>query len=298
MRYADRLRVCSLLPSATEIVGALGCTDLLVGRSAECDHPPGISALPVVTAARIDSGQLRSRDIDAAVREAVLDGKSLYALDDALIRELAPDLVITQDLCHVCAVSSEDVTRVRSLDAEVLALDPRTLAEVAESVRIVGRRLGVADRGETVADEMEARIAATAAAVAGATPVPVFVAEWLDPPFAAGHWLPEMVAAAGGEDVLGQAGRPSFPTTWDEVFAAGPDVIVAAACGFDAARIAAEAGAMAFPCRTVAVDANAHYSRPAPRLADGVEQLAHLLHPDLAPDPGLPSIELVHAWTR
>ncbi len=228
----------------------------------------------------------------------MLDGKSLYALDDALIRELAPDLVITQDLCHVCAVSSEDVTRVRSLDADVLALDPRTLAEVAESVRIVARRLGVGDRGDAVAGEMERRIAATAAAVAAAAPVPVFVAEWLDPPFAAGHWLPEMVAAAGGEDVLGHAGQPSYPTTWHEVFAAGPEVIVAAACGFDAARIATEAGAMEFPCRTVAVDANAHYSRPAPRLADGVEQLAFLLHPDLAPDPGLPSIELAHAWTR
>ena len=232
------------------------------------------------------------------MRAAVLDGRSLYALDDALIRDLAPDLVITQDLCHVCAVSSEDVTRVRSLDADVLALDPRTLAEVAESVRTVARRLGVEERGEAVAGEMEARIAATAAAVAGAAPVPVFVAEWLDPPFAAGHWLPEMIAAAGGTDVLGQAGQPSFPTTWDEVFAAAPAVIVAAACGFDAARIAVEAGAVEFPCRTVAVDANAHYSRPAPRLAEGVEQLAFLLHPDLAPDPRLPMIELAHAWIR
>jgi len=257
-----------------------------------------VSALPVVTAARIESGELRSRDIDAAVRDAVLDGRSLYALDDALIRELAPDLVITQDLCHVCAVSSEDVTRVRSLDADVLALDPRTLAEVAESVRTVARRLGVADRGEAVAGEMEARIAAASQSVAGADPVPVFVAEWLDPPFAAGHWLPEMVAAAGGADVLGKAGQPSFPTSWERVFAAGPEVIVAAACGFDAARIAREAATMEFPCRTVAVDANARYSRPAPRLAEGVEQLAHLLHPALAPDPGLPSIEIAHAWTR
>jgi iron complex transport system substrate-binding protein len=232
------------------------------------------------------------------VRAAVLDGKSLYALDDALIRELAPDLVITQDLCHVCAVSSEDVTRVRSLEADVLALDPRTLGEVAESVRVVARRIGVDERGEAVAGEMEARIAAAAEAVIGAEPVAVFVAEWLDPPFAAGHWLPEMVAAAGGTDVLGRAGQPSFPTTWDDVFAAGPAVILAAACGFDAARIAQEAAALEFPCRTVAVDANARYSRPAPRLAEGVEQLAHLLHPGLAPDPGLPSIEIAPAWTR
>jgi len=232
------------------------------------------------------------------VREAVLDGRSLYALDDALIGDLRPDLVITQDLCHVCAVSSEDVMRVRSLDADVLALDPRTLAEVAESVRTVARRIGVPERGEAVAGEMEARIAAAAASVAGAEPVPAFVAEWLDPPFAAGHWLPEMVAAAGGADLLGKAGQPSFPTTWDEVFAAGPEVIVAAACGFDAARIAGEAAGMEFPCRTVAGDANARYSRPAPRLAEGVEQLAHLLHPGLARDPGLPSIEIAHVWTR
>jgi iron complex transport system substrate-binding protein len=292
------VRVCSLLPSATEIVAALGCADLLVGRSAECDHPPGVEHLPVVTAARIDSGRLGSRDIDAAVRDAVLDGTALYALDDDLIRRLAPDLVITQDLCHVCAVSSDEVRRVRSLDADVLALDPHTLAEVADSVRTVAGRLGVGARGEEVAAVMEGRIEEIRRAVAGAEPVRVFVAEWLDPPFAAGHWLPEMVAAAGGVEVLGRSGRPSFPTTWDDVRAAAPEVCVAAACGFDAARIAAEAEGLSFPCRTIAVDANAHYSRPAPRLAEGVAQLGHLLHPGAVPDPGLPWIELEAAWTR
>jgi iron complex transport system substrate-binding protein len=252
----------------------------------------------VVTAARIDSQALRSADIDAAVRAAVLEGRALYALDDELIRRLAPDLVITQDLCHVCAVSSDEVERVRSLDAEVLALDPRTISEVAESVRVVAGRLGVPERGAQVAASMQATIAAAAAASAGAEPVRVFVAEWLDPPFAAGHWLPEMVAAAGGVEVLGKAGRPSFPTTWDAVAAAAPDLVVAAPCGFDAARIAQEAEGMRFPCRTVAVDANAYYSRPAPRLAEGVAQLAFLLHPDRADDPGLPWIELEPAWTR
>lgn len=296
-RYAGRLRVCSLLPSATEIVAALGCTDLLVGRSAECDHPPGIDALPVVTAARIDSEQLRSRDIDAAVRDAVLDGAPLYALDEDLIRRLAPDLVITQDLCHVCAVSSDEVRRVSSLDADVLALDPHSLAEVAESVRTVARRLGVAGRGDQVAAAMEQRIETTRRALAGASPARVFVAEWLDPPFAAGHWLPEMVAAAGGTEILGRAGEPSYPTTWAEVWAGEPQIVVAAACGFDAVRIAAEAGGLSFPCRAVAVDANAHYSRPAPRLAEGVAQLGHLLHPEAVPDPGLPWIELEAAWT-
>jgi iron complex transport system substrate-binding protein len=286
-----------LLPSATEIVGALGCADLLVGRSAECDHPHGVGSLPVVTAARIDSDRLRSRDIDASVRAAVLDGRPLYALDEDLIRALAPDLVITQDLCHVCAVSSDEVGRVHSLEAEVLALDPRTLTEVAESVRVVARRLGVAGRGDDVAGAMERHVEETRQAVAGAPAVPVFVAEWLDPPFAAGHWLPEMVAAAGGVEVLGRAGMPSHPTTWDDVAAAEPEIVVAAACGFDAIRIAAEAAEMRFPSRAVAVDANAYYSRPAPRLADGVAQLAFLIHPALAPDPGLPWIELRPAWT-
>jgi iron complex transport system substrate-binding protein len=257
-----------------------------------------VAALAVVTAARIDSGALRSADIDTAVRDAVLDGRPLYALDEDLIRGLAPDLVITQDLCHVCAVSSDEVGRVRSLDADVLALDPRTLAEVADSVRTVAARLGVSDRGEEVAGAMERSIARTRRAVAGTAPVRVFVAEWLDPPFAAGHWLPEMVAVAGGVEVLGTAGMPSFPTTWEEVAAAEPELVVAAACGFDAARIEREAAGMRFPSRAVAVDANAHYSRPAPRLAQGVAQLAFLLHPALAPDPGLPWIELEPAWTR
>jgi iron complex transport system substrate-binding protein len=232
------------------------------------------------------------------VRAAVLHGRPLYALDEALSERLAPDVVITQDLCHVCAVSSEEVRRVRSLKADVIALDPHTLAEVAESVRTVARRLGVPARGEQVAARMLERIEAARTAVAGAEPVRVFLAEWLDPPFAAGHWAPEMVAAAGGIEVLGRAGEPSYPTTWDDVRAAEPDIVVAAACGFDASRIAAEAAGLGFPCRAVAVDANAYYSRPAPRLADGVVQLAHLLHPGAVPAPGLPWIELEAAWTR
>jgi iron complex transport system substrate-binding protein len=232
------------------------------------------------------------------VREAVLDGRPLYVLDEELIERLSPDIVITQDLCRVCAVSSDEVRRVSSVDADVLALDPHTLAEVADSVRTVARRLGVAARGDEVAAGMERRIEETRRAVAGAEPVRVFVAEWVDPPFAAGHWLPEMVAGAGGIEVLGRAGEPSYATTWDAVRAAEPELVVAAACGFDAARIAAEAAGLGFPCRAVAVDANAHYSRPAPRLAEGVAQLGHLLHPEAVPDPGLPWIELEAAWTR
>jgi iron complex transport system substrate-binding protein len=265
----------------------------LVARSAECDHPAGVETLPIVTAARIDSDALDSGQIDAAVRAAVLDGRPLYALDEDLIRRLRPDLVITQDLCHVCAVSSDEVGRVHSLDAEVLALDPRTLAEVAESVRVVARRLGVATRGGEVAAAMEARVAAVAGTVTGAPPVRVFVAEWLDPPFAAGHWVPEMVDIAGGDEVLGRPRERSFATTWDAVRAAAPQLIVLAPCGFDLERTVSEAGAVpAMGARVVAVDGDAAYSRPGPRVAEGVAQLAHLLHPDDVEAPALPSREL------
>jgi iron complex transport system substrate-binding protein len=235
---------------------------------------------------------LSSRDIDDAVRNAVLSGQALYAVDEELIRELRPDVVITQDLCHVCAVSGDDVGKIRSLDAEVISLDPRTIADVEATVELLGARLDAASAGRDVVGRMRSTIAAAAETVAGREPVPVFVAEWLDPPFAAGHWVPEMVALAGGREVLGHAGGPSFPVTWEDVWAAVPDVVVVAPCGFGAVRAAAEAAAVAFPCSAVAVEADAYYSRPAPRLAQGVAQLAHILHPGAAPDPGLPAIAL------
>jgi iron complex transport system substrate-binding protein len=263
-----------------------------VGRSAECDFPPEVEGLPVVTASRVDTSALSSRAIDEAVRDAVLSGKALYAVDEELIRELAPDLVITQDLCHVCAVSGDDVGRIRSLDAEVISLDPRTIAEVEATVELLGARLDAAAEAREVVAGMRATIQAAAAAVAGREPVPVFVAEWLDPPFAPGHWVPEMVALAGGREVLGRSGGPSFPVTWDDVAGAAPELIVVAPCGFGAERAAAEAAAIAFTCPAVAVEADSYYSRPAPRLADGVAQLAHLLHPDAVPDPGLPAVVL------
>jgi iron complex transport system substrate-binding protein len=285
-------RVCSLLPSATEIVGALGRTDWLVGRSEECDFPADVAGLPVVTASRVDTTTLSSRDIDAAVRDAVLSGRALYAVDEELIRELRPDIVITQDLCHVCAVSGDDVRRIRSLDAEVISLDPRTIADVEATVVRLGERLDASDAAAAVVGRMRQTIAAAAEAVAGRPPVPVFVAEWLDPPFAPGHWVPEMVALAGGREVLGRSGGPSFPVTWDDVAAADPNVVVVAPCGFGAERAAAESAGIRFTCRALAVEADSYYSRPAPRLADGVAQLAHILHPTVAPDPGLPAITL------
>ena len=271
------MRVVSLLPSATEIVAALGLTGSLVGRSQECDWPPEVRELPVVTAARIDSDALSGAEIDAAVRAAVADGRSLYALDADLVERLAPDVIVTQDLCAVCAVSSGEVCDV---GARVISLDPRTIEEIGESVVTLGRELERAERGREVAAEMHERIERVRAAVAGLPRRRIFVAEWLDPPFASGHWIPEMVAAAGGADVLGQAGAHSVPTTWEAVAAERPELIVLAPCGFDARRALQEAAGLELPAPSVAVDANAYFARPSPRIADGVEQLGRLLHPE------------------
>ena len=277
-----------------EIVAALGCLDQLVGRSAECDFPPEVARLPVVTSARIDTSDLDSAAIDGAVRAALADGRSLYAVDGDLIARLAPDLILTQDLCEVCAVSSGDES-LCAIGIETLALDAHSIAGIEKTVLELGARLGVQAPARAVLDAMELAIRETAARVRDLPRRRVFVCEWLDPPFAAGHWVPEMVAAAGGVDVLGQAGRPSFRTSWDAVRRLDPELVVLAPCGFDAERAGSEASRAAIPdlgCPLVAVDANAYYSRPAPRVADGVRQLAHLFHPDDAPDPGLPYLEL------
>ena len=291
------MRVCSLLPSATEIVAALGCLDQLVGRSAECDFPPPVARLPVVTSARIDTADLDSAAIDRTVREALVGGRSLYAVDGELIARLEPNLILTQDLCEVCAVSSSDQS-LCAIGIETLAVDAHSIAGIETTVLELGARLGVPSRARAVVDAMELTIRETAARVGDLARRRVFVCEWLEPPFAAGHWVPDMVTAAGGVDVLGQAERPSFRTSWDAVRRLEPELVVLAPCGFDAERTSSEASRAPIPdlgCRMVAVDANAYYSRPAPRVADGVRQLAHLLHPEEVPDPGLPYIELVRA---
>jgi iron complex transport system substrate-binding protein len=284
------MRICSLLPSATEIVGHLGLTGSLVGVSEECDWPTEVQELPVVTASRVDPASLRSIQIDAAVRDAVAGSRSLYVLDEALLARLAPDVILTQDLCTVCAVSGDEVATLCPVEAEVISLNPKTLDEIAASVETLAERLGVGDRGAQVAGEMRTEIEAVRRAAAGRPIRRIFVAEWVDPPFAAGHWLPEMVAAAGGEDILGRAGEPSYPVTWDDVRELQPELTVVAACGFDAQRGAQEVESIDVPVPTVAVDANAYYSRPAPRVVEGVRQLAFLLHPEVCDDPGLPAV--------
>jgi len=274
------------------MIAELGMVDALVGVSDECRWPLEVIGKPVVTAAKIKPAELSSLEIDAAVRAAVRDGDSLYVVDAGLIEELAPDLIVTQDLCSVCAVSSAELAGACPVAADVLSLDPRTLEGVMESVRTLARRIGADEAGEAIVGDMQRKLDETARAVAGLPRPRVFFAEWLDPPFCAGHWLPEMIELAGGSDVLGRAGEPSRPTTWGEVLALEPVLIVLGPCGFDADEAARRATGLEFPCPAVAVDGDGYYSRPAPRLADGVRQLAHLLHPGRSPDPGLPELRI------
>ena len=281
------------MPSATEMIADLGLIDSLVGVSEECRWPPEVAGKPVVTAARLDPAALTSLEIDEAVRESVRDGRSLYSVDADLIAALAPDLIVTQDLCAVCAVSSGELATACPVGVEVLSLDPRTLRGVSDSVAILAARLGVPRRGKEIVADMWRAIEAAAASVRGLPRRRVFFAEWIDPPFCAGHWLPEMIELAGGSDVLGRAGEPSYPTTWDDVIACKPELVVIAPCGFGAEDAADRAADLQLPCPAVAVDGDSYYSRPAPRLADGVRQLAHLFHPGSAPDPGLPAIPLL-----
>jgi len=285
-------RICSLLPSATEIVGALGLADALVAVSEECDWPPQVRGLPVVTASRVDTRRLSGFEIDRSVRDAVRDGRPLYVVDQQILEEVDPDVILTQNLCTVCAVSADNVNELCTTRAEIVALDAHTISQIEERVVSLAEILQVRERGEAVVAEMRCKIAAVRRRVGEVDLRPVFLAEWLDPPFAAGHWVPEMVALAGGRDVLGRPGAPSYPTSWETVAGLKPELVVAAPCGFDHERAAREAHLPALNCRAVAVDSNAYYARPAPRIADGVAQLAFLIHPDLTPDPGLPYIEL------
>jgi iron complex transport system substrate-binding protein len=266
--------------------------DSLVGVSDECRWPPRLIGKPIVSSARIDPQTLSSAEIDERVRQSTADGRSLYAVDADLVERLKPDLIVTQDLCAVCAVSSGDLASACPLDTEIVSLDPRSLGEVAETVGTLARRLGVEARGREIVAEMWQKVRSVEQAVAGRTPVRVFLAEWIDPPYCPGHWIPEMIERAGGVSVLGQINEPSHAVSWEQVLAEAPDLIVIAPCGFDAGGAAERAADLDLPCRAVAVDADSYYARPAPRLADGVRQLGHILHPDAVADPGLPMIEL------
>lgn len=287
------MRIVSLLPSSTEMLFALGAGDDVVGVTFECDEPAEARTRRIVSTSTLPEG-MSPAEIDAAVKDKLAAGEDLYRLDAGALADLDADLVITQDLCAVCAVDVsvvDDALRYLGCRAEVLTLDPQNLAEVLASVHTLGRATGRAARAEQLVASLEARLAAVLEAVAGRSRVPTLVLEWTDPPYTPGHWVPDMITVAGGSPVLGSAGGRSEATTWEQVAAAGPQVVVAAPCGFglaQSARLAQEAlPRLPAGVPVWAVDANASYARPGPRLVDGVEALAAILHPDagLAPSP-------------
>lgn len=278
----------SLLPSATEILFGIGAGQHVVGVTFECDFPPEARSRRIVSTSSLPAG-LAPAEIDAAVAERMAAGEDLYRLDAGALADLDADLVVTQDLCAVCAVDVsvvDDALAFLDCRAEVLTLDPQDLGEVFGSIETLGKATGTEDTAAPLVRSLRSRLDAVRSAVAGHEPVPVMVLEWTDPPFTPGHWVPDMVTAAGGVPVLGRAGRRSGRTTWQDVAAAGPAVVVAAPCGFgldESARLAAEVADLVPPGVPLwAVDANASFARPGPRLVDGVEALAAVLHPDAA----------------
>jgi len=285
------MRVVSLLPSATEIVYALGCADQLVGVTFECDEPPAARREKSVVVGGLDTAGMTPAEIDASVRRRLAAGEDLYTLSEGALAALEPDVILTQDLCRVCALPSGTVDAALShlgCRADVVALDPYTLDEVLATITTVGRHLGVAGRAEEVVAGLRARLADVAARVAGRPRPRVAVVEWVDPPFPAAHWVPDQVAAAGGEPVACLPGQRSVPVDWDFFSAAAPDVLVVAPCGFGLAGAVEQAAtvAEALPGRAVwAIDGDAVIVRPGPRLVDGVEALAALLHPDAGEGP-------------
>jgi iron complex transport system substrate-binding protein len=294
------MRIASLVPSATELLFALDLGDSVVAVTHECDYPPGVEQLPHLTRSVIPEG-LSPAEVDAAVRERTGRGEALYELDEETLRELDVDLIVTQAVCEVCAVSFEDVRAIAErlpTEPPVISLDPGTLGEVLADVPRLAEAAGAEAAGERLAEEAGARIEAVERAVEGAPRPRVAALEWLDPLYIGGHWVPQMIELAGGEDVLGLPGERSRTADWAEVEAAAPEVVLAMPCGYYVEQAAAETvrhgeRLAALGARVVAVDAAAYFSRPGPRLVEGIELLGHLLHPDLvAAPPTRRSIEI------
>jgi iron complex transport system substrate-binding protein len=298
------VRILSLLPSATEIVFALGLEGSLVGVTAECDYPadarrkPAVSFPTVGTSAAApvgsSAGSPSAAQVDAAVVSSVASGEPLYRLDEDLIRRLRPDLILAQDLCRVCAVPSGDVNDALDrlgCEAQVLSLDPSTLADVVGAVSAVAVAADVPERGRALTDGLEARLDTVGRVTTAAGRRGVLELEWSDPPYLGGHWVPEMVEAAGGTVLLSTSGVPSGRVSWEEIGGAGADVVIFAPCGYGLeAAVAEGAGLIGRPeiadaAEVWALDGSAYFSRPGPRVVDGVELLAWVLHPDLVPTP-------------
>jgi iron complex transport system substrate-binding protein len=291
------MRIVSLLPSATEIVCSLGLQDQLVGVTHECDYPSGVVELPKVTKTIIPDG-VSSREIDGLVQEKIQTGNSLYSLDTRLLQQLQADLIVTQTLCDVCAVAEADIlSAVRSLKVapRIVTLEPTRLKEVFDAIALVGEATKRVPAAEILIARLQQRVDVVASRQVGQRPR-VLLLEWIDPPFCAGHWSPELVRLAGGEEVVGDQGRPSRSFNWSEVVAADPDVLVIACCGYTVERSLADLPILRrYPewtglrCvrddRVFVVDGSAYFNRPGPRLVDSLEILAHALHPQIHPLP-------------
>ncbi len=291
------MRIVSLVPSATEMLFALGLGPELVAVTHECDYPAAALALPKITRDLLPTG-LSSAQIDAAVKQRTLVGDPIYELDAEALHELAPDLIVTQALCSVCAVSYDDVCAVAeeiSTRPEVISLDPHTVGEVLGDARTLAQATDRHDAAAGLIRQAAGRIDRVRVAVRGARRPRVVALEWLDPPFAAGHWTPQLIGFAGGEDTLGFAGESSEEHTWAQVQAAQPDIVIVMPCGYDAEIAHREAEmhrdqlAALGAGEVVAVNASAYFSRPGPRIVDGLELLAHILHPELVPEPDPPA---------
>jgi iron complex transport system substrate-binding protein len=298
MRQSDpqSLRIVSLIASATEIVCALGRRGQLVGRSHECDFPPDVAALPQLTEAKFKVDGT-SADIDARVREIVRDGLSVYRVDGEALKALEPDVIVTQDHCEVCAVSLADVEAATCTwtgkPVQIVSLRPDSTADACADIRRVASALGVAGAGEALVHDTEARIAAVTRRVAGRARPRVAFIEWVEPLMAGGNWMPELIEAAGGHNLFGEAGKHSDWMQWEDLRAADPEVIVVAPCGYGLERcleelplLEAKPGwadiAAVRNRRVYFADGNAYFNRPGPRLADSAEMLAEMLHPEVA----------------
>ncbi|HEX8475273.1 MAG TPA: cobalamin-binding protein [Pyrinomonadaceae bacterium] len=296
MTASNPPRIVSLLPSATEIVCALGLEDALVGVTHECDHPQSVAALPRLTASRISHETMTSAEIDHAVRSQLDGHGSIYNLDEELLRSLKPDLILTQELCDVCAVSYKTVqqaARMFETDVRVVSLEPNTIADIFANIRTVGGLTGREDVADEVVSALSARLDALAAALAGVEKHPrTLMLEWLEPPFAPGHWVPEQVAFAGGDATFGRAGQPSIQTDAQTIRRYAPEIIVLIPCGYykeDVLRALPDArlpeGWHELPAvrsgEVWTLDATSYFSRPGPRIVDGAEILASILHPEI-----------------
>jgi iron complex transport system substrate-binding protein len=294
------MKIISLLPSATEMVYALGLEEALEGVTFECDYPPSARGKPVVSSPALPIQEDRSpSEIDRLVAERVAQGQPLYVLDEERIRNIQPDLILAQDLCRVCAVPSGQVLEALQklgCSAEVISLDPNSLDEIIDGLGVVGRATGKLGRAEALMVELRERIEKVEALARDLPRLRTLALEWLDPPFTGGHWIPEMIAIAGGEDVLARPGERSRRATWAEIRGGAPEVVVFMPCGYDLAGATVQAECLwevpefrstpaARSGRVYAVDASSYFSRPGPRIVDGLEILAWAIHSDVFPEP-------------